>query len=65
MAEGIFSRARFIKLGAALGVGASVLAACGGGAQQATDAGATGGVEGATQSSGEATSEPTSGGESQ
>ena len=75
MAEGNFSRARFIKLGAALGVGAasaSVLAACGGGgeqgggggSQQATDGGATGGVEGATQASGE-TSEPTTGGEPQ
>lgn len=69
MAEENFSRARFIKLGAALGVGAagaSVLAACGGGggqggsggggSQQATEAGAT-------QASGETSSEP-SGGES-
>jgi Rieske Fe-S protein len=77
VAEENFSRAKFIKLGAALGVGAagaSVLAACGGGgeqggsggggSQQATDAGATGGVEGATQASGETSGEP-SGGESQ
>ncbi|PLS83849.1 MAG: (2Fe-2S)-binding protein [Actinobacteria bacterium] len=67
VAEEHLSRARFIRLGAALGVGAasaSVLAACGGGggeqggsgggaSQQATDRGATGGVEGATQASGE------------
>ena len=75
MAEEHFSRARFIKLGAALGVGAasaSVLAACGGGESSssgggggappvATDGGATGGVEGATQAS----SETTGGGEPQ
>ena len=75
MAEEHLSRARFIRLGAALGVGAasaSVLASCGGGgggeqggsgagaSQQATDAGATGGVEGAPQASGE-----TTGGETQ
>ena len=77
MAEEHLSRARFIRLGAALGVGAasaSVLAACGGGeqggsgggaSQQATDAGATGGVEGAPQASGETTGEPTTSGEPQ
>ena len=69
MADERLSRARFIRLGAALGVGAagaSVIAACGGGGgggsgeggggdarPEATDRGATGGVEGATQASGE------------
>ena len=71
MAEEQLSRARFMRLSAALGVGAasaSVLAACGGGGgeqggsgggaeQQATDSGATGGVEGATQASGETTAQ--------
>ena len=73
MAEEHLSRAKFIRLSAALGVGAasaSVLAGCGGGggeqggsgagaSQQATDGGATGGVEGAPQASGETTGEPT------
>ena len=64
MAKERLSRARFIKLGAALGVGAasaSVVAACGGGeggdgvaGVEATDRGATGGVEGAPQAPGEA-----------
>ena len=75
MAEERLTRARFIRLGAALGVGAagaSVIAACGGSSGgsgeggggdggggdaadlEATDRGATGGVEGATQAPGEA-----------
>ena len=68
LAEERLTRARFIRLGAALGVGAagaSVIAACGGGSEggggdgggagvEATDRGATGGVEGATQAPGKA-----------
>lgn len=70
MSEERLSRARFIRLGAALGVGAasaSVIAGCGGGgqqsgggSQQATGAGASGETQGAGQGSGE-----TSGGASQ
>lgn len=52
MAEQRFSRERFIKLGAALGVGAagaSVMAACGGGGGEEASKEDKGAVEGATE----------------
>lgn len=56
MAEQRLSRERFIKLGAALGVGAagaSVIAACGGGGEESKeDKGAVGGATEATQGDG-------------
>jgi Rieske Fe-S protein len=56
LADESFSRGKFIKLGAALGVGAagvSVIAACGGGGEASKEASETpGAVKGATQATG-------------
>ena len=64
LAEKRLSRRKFIKIGAALGVGtagASVLAACGGGSEgpgkEAVEGGLTGGVQGAAQSAGGTTTQ--------
>jgi Rieske Fe-S protein len=64
LAEKRLSRRKFIKIGAALGIGttgASVLAACGGGSEgpgeEAVEGGLTGGVQGAAQSAGGTTTQ--------
>lgn len=67
MAEERFSRKRFIKLGAALGVGAagaSVIAACGGGGEagKESDQASGGNTEGTTQASGETVPQVAQGG---
>jgi Rieske Fe-S protein len=65
LAEERFSRKRFIKLGAALGVGAagaSVIAACGGGEASKESDQAPGDSEGTTQATGETVAQVAEGG---